>query len=256
MEPMVTNGARKGSRRSSPSRHSRAQGLTAVIFDEYPLWLETIARVLESVGVESVNSTSDAGEAIRMLEKQQPRLFVLGLDRAAEKRDQAASLFAAASRIKGMSTIVVASDDDSGFIEYCLAQGTTAYVLKTIRADDLSSIVRQTLDRCVYLFGTPKRHNSGELRKLTPREFEVLLHVADGLSNAEVARRLWISVATVKFHLTKTYEKLGVANRTGAARWAQRHGLLGADGAAAHSHSRESAPLRNGARRGHSLSRS
>jgi DNA-binding NarL/FixJ family response regulator len=232
--------------------------LTAVILDEYPLWLETIARVLESVGVETVSATNEADEAIKMLGEQHPRLFVLGLERAAEKRDRAATLFEAASRVEGMSTIVVSSDNDSEFIDYCLAHGATAYVLKTIRADDLSSTVRQALDRCVYLFGTPQKHHNGELSKLTPREFEVLIQVADGLSNAEVARRLWISVATVKFHLTKTYEKLGVANRTGAARWAQRQGLLGADGAAiAHSHGRESGPSRRSAgRSSHSLSRS
>jgi DNA-binding NarL/FixJ family response regulator len=255
---MATEGGHNGSTSHSPSRSNRAHGLTAVTFDEYPLWLETIERVLESVGVETVSATNEADEAIRMVEEKRPRLFVLGLERAAEKRDRAATLFEAASRIEGMSTIIVSSDNDSEFIEYCLAHGATAYVLKTIRADDLSSTVRQVFDRCVYLFATPKRPQNGELPKLTPREFEVLLQVADGLSNAEVARRLWISVATVKFHLTKTYEKLGVANRTGAARWAQRQGLLGTGGAAvAHQHARESDSSPGRDRRGsHSLSRS
>ena len=55
---------------------------------------------------------------------------------------------------------------------------------------------------------------------------EILGLLADGLTNAEVARQLWISEPTVKFHLSSVYEKLNVSNRTGAARWAQRHGLL------------------------------
>jgi DNA-binding NarL/FixJ family response regulator len=249
------SGGHNGSASSSLTRDGRAPGLTAVTFDEYPMWLETVARVVGSVGVEIVGSASEVEEAIAILEEHQPRLFILGLERAAEKRDRAAALFAAAARIEGMSTIVVSSDDDPEFIEYCLAHGATAYVLKTIRPDDLSSTVRQALDRCVYLFGTPQRPPNGQLRTLTPREFEVLLQVADGLSNAEVARRLWISVATVKFHLTKTYEKLGVANRTGAVRWAQRHGLLGADATTGpRPHGREPSPAAR--RAGHSLSRS
>jgi DNA-binding NarL/FixJ family response regulator len=258
MKRMAINGGRNARAPSSLPRNRAAQGLTAVTFDEYPLWLETIARVVQSVGVEIVGSSSEADEAIAILEEHQPRLFILGLERVGEKRERAAALFEAASRIEGMSTIVVSSDHDPEFIEHCLGQGATAYVLKTIRPDDLSSTVRQTLDRCVYLFGTPKRPHSGEQPKLTPREFEVLLQVADGLSNAEVARRLWISVATVKFHLTKTYEKLGVANRTGAVRWAQRQGLLGAEGSTApHPHWLESSPQRRPAKRaGHSLSRS
>jgi DNA-binding CsgD family transcriptional regulator len=54
----------------------------------------------------------------------------------------------------------------------------------------------------------------------------VLRLAAEGLPNAQVAKRLWISEPTVKYHLSRTYEKLGVSNRTGAARWAERHGLL------------------------------
>lgn len=226
---MTSGVERNGSTGAASARNGRGRRLTAAAFDEYPLWLDTIARVVESVGVEMVGAASDVDQAIAILEERRPTLFVLGLERAAGKPDRAAALFEAASRVDGMSTIVVSSDNDPEFIEHCLEQGATAYVLKTIRSDDLSSAVRQAVDRCIYLFGTPRPHHNGELDRLTPREFEVLRQVSEGLSNAEVAQRLWISVATVKFHLTRTYEKLGVTNRTGAVRWAHRHGLLGAE---------------------------
>jgi DNA-binding CsgD family transcriptional regulator len=61
---------------------------------------------------------------------------------------------------------------------------------------------------------------------LTRRELEILRLVAEGHSNAQVARMLWVTEQTVKFHLSNIYRKLDVANRTEASRWAQRNGLL------------------------------
>jgi DNA-binding CsgD family transcriptional regulator len=61
---------------------------------------------------------------------------------------------------------------------------------------------------------------------LTRRELEILRLMSEGLSNAELARMLWVTEQTVKFHLSNIYRKLGVANRTEASRWAQLNGLL------------------------------
>ena len=65
--------------------------------------------------------------------------------------------------------------------------------------------------------------------RLTRRELELLKLVAEGHSNAQVARMLWVTEQTVKFHLSNVYRKLGVANRTEASRWAQTRGLLSAE---------------------------
>ena len=61
---------------------------------------------------------------------------------------------------------------------------------------------------------------------LTKREREILQLVAEGHSNSQLARMLWVTEQTVKFHLSNIYRKLDVANRTEASRWAQIHGLL------------------------------
>ena len=61
---------------------------------------------------------------------------------------------------------------------------------------------------------------------LTRRELEILRLVAEGHSNSQLARMLWVTEQTVKFHLSNIYRKLGVANRTEASRWAQVNGLL------------------------------
>jgi DNA-binding CsgD family transcriptional regulator len=65
-----------------------------------------------------------------------------------------------------------------------------------------------------------------ELQGLTKREVEILQLVAEGYSNSQLARMLWVTEQTVKFHLSNVYRKLEVANRTEASRWAQLQGLL------------------------------
>ena len=61
---------------------------------------------------------------------------------------------------------------------------------------------------------------------LTKREVEILRLASEGLSNDQIAKRIWVTVQTVKFHLSNIYAKLGVSNRTAASRVAQRNGLL------------------------------
>ena len=76
--------------------------------------------------------------------------------------------------------------------------------------------------------------------------------MAEGHSNAQLARMLWVTEQTVKFHLSNIYRKLNVSNRTEASRWAQVHGLLPTPDGAGHrgglAHRRPKLALRNGAR--------
>ena len=179
-------------------------------------------------------ATTDPQEVVELLDEYHPDMFLLGLDRdPLDAGPYVGQPLLEAAQIDQLITIVLATDRDPEFAEQCLAAGVDAYVLKTVRPTDLSSTIRQTIDRCVFLFARPSAIGSPEVlpeegapEHLTLRELDVLRLVADGLTNAEVARQLWISEPTVKFHLSRVYEKLGVSNRTGAARWAQRHGLL------------------------------
>lgn len=70
---------------------------------------------------------------------------------------------------------------------------------------------------------TPER---SAIAGLTRREVEILRLVAEGNSNPDVARLLWITNHTVKFHLANTYRKLGIRNRIEASQWASKNGLI------------------------------
>jgi DNA-binding NarL/FixJ family response regulator len=131
---------------------------------------------------------------------------------------------------------VLSTHHDSSRIDSAWAAGASAYVVKTAHPDDVASAVRQAFNHSVFIPGaapapTPTAVDAPVRVErpggLTRRELEILKLVADGHSNAQLARMLWVTEQTVKFHLSNIYRKLDVANRTEASRWAQRNGLLG-----------------------------
>src|SRR5262249_8422993 len=86
---------------------------------------------------------------------------------------------------------------------------------------------RQAVEETVYTaVGLPDDPSSRAAKAagLTERELAILTALARGMSNAAIAKQLWVAQQTVKFHLTNIYRKLGVANRTEAARYASKRG--------------------------------
>ena len=122
---------------------------------------------------------------------------------------------------------------DKEAFRLALAQGASGYVVKSINPLDLPSTVRQVVEGTVYhprgrgvdgaIGGVPQ--TAAQASGLTERELSILKLVAEGLSNLEIANRLFVTEQTVKFHLSNIYRKLGVANRTEATRYAYRNGL-------------------------------
>ena len=125
--------------------------------------------------------------------------------------------------------------DDTEHIDAALGAGAVAYVIKTAHPEDLRSAVRQAFAHSVYLPSSRQQTAAAvehgpateDLPDLTRRELEILQLVAEGHSNTQLAKMLWVTEQTVKFHLSNVYRKLDVANRTEASRWAQLNGLLG-----------------------------
>ena len=114
-------------------------------------------------------------------------------------------------------------DEDPALIQRAGENKVDAYVLKRAQPADLVYAIHQVLEPDVYPvspFGSAKGEATDVDKKgLTPREREILTLIAEGKSNAEVARALAISETTVKGHLWRLYRKIGVSNRTAAARW-------------------------------------
>jgi DNA-binding NarL/FixJ family response regulator len=180
-----------------------------------------------------VGRTTDPDGALALVDEFHPSVLV-----ADTAGDGLLCIRKACTKYPELKAIVLSSPDDSGQIDAAFAAGAHAYVLKTAHPDDVNVAIRQTFEPSLFLPGpavaaAPANgvaavapDASDTVASLTKRELEILQLVAEGHSNSQLARILWVTEQTVKFHLSNIYRKLDVANRTEASRWAQVHGLL------------------------------
>jgi len=201
-----------------------------VLFDVQPLWLDAVERVLEGTWVKVEGSTTSPTEAVRLVAERKPDLLIVGLAPNGEQ-DGIATIRKAREVSPTTRVVALASEDDPAKVEAAFQAGAIAYVLKTVEPADLAAAVRQAFGHSVYFAGSPLRRSAPARPAkpnvaLTRRETEILGLAAEGYSNGQLARMLWVTEQTVKFHLSNIYRKLDVSNRTEASRWAQVHGLL------------------------------
>ena len=205
---------------------------TAVLVDEHPLWLEAVQEVLNKINVDTVGKATGPDHALALIEERQPKVLVTGIRMSRAEMDGIDLIRRARERLPGLKAVVFSMYEDVELVNAAFSAGAVAYVVKTAHPDDLASAIRQAFASSICL-ATPKTESSAEPLTeldnspgLTRRELEILQLVAEGLSNAELARNVWVTEQTVKFHLLNIYRKLNVSNRTEASRWAQLNGLL------------------------------
>ena len=207
--------------------------IRAVIADDHRLILAGLRTALgEADGIEVVGEATSGDEAVRTVARTRPDVVLLDL------RMPHGDGFWALGEIRRATpetrVIMLSVVDDPERVNDALAAGAASYIVKTIDPADLSAAIRQTVAGNVFaaLGGGVVTGSSIRAalqptppRVITDRELEILQHVAEGLSNSQIGKRLWVTEQTVKFHLSNIYRKLGVANRTEATRYAYRNGL-------------------------------
>jgi two-component system nitrate/nitrite response regulator NarL len=228
--------ARRRARPDSTVDTSVAKGISqsekrVLVLDSQPVWLRAIESILAEAGFETI-STGSSEEALTTLRRQKVAVLLLGIDGL---EDWERVLEAARrKRPRAPKLVVMAAHEDPRTVERALELGADAYVAKRAQPEDVPFVVRQVLSPEVYEVRPAFRSTSKSRDPngpppgsgLTPREHEILGLVAQGRSNAEIAKELGISEPTVKGHLWRLYRKIGVPNRTAAARWVTRSQLL------------------------------
>ncbi len=135
---------------------------------------------------------------------------------------------------KPVCVIILSMQLDPAWLERAFVAGATGVISKATHPAALATLVRETVSGHIFhrqpappanLAGAAARVRGGDL-PLTDRELEILQLVASGCTNGDVARQLWVTEQTVKFHLRNVYRKLDVANRTQASHFAHVQGLV------------------------------
>jgi DNA-binding NarL/FixJ family response regulator len=202
--------------------------LKVVIADDHRLILDGIKSSLEEDGGFEVVGEATSGERVLPIVGQtSPDLVVLDLRMPG--MDGLTCLDQIKKRHPAVKVVILSVSTDERLIETILARGASAYIVKSVNPIDLPAALRQAVDGTVFsAIGLPESTAPGAAKAagLTDRELAILSALARGLSNGQIGKELWIAEQTVKFHLTNVYRKLGVANRTEAARFAYQQGLV------------------------------
>jgi DNA-binding NarL/FixJ family response regulator len=189
-------------------------------------------------GLEVVGSAADGEEAVRLVGERSPDVVLMDLRMPRVGGVEATRRIKAEHPSVQIVVLTTYSDDESVFA--ALQAGARGYLTKDAGAEEIARAIRAVLEgdaqldpsvqrRLVDALATgaqPSRRRRGDLPDgLTQREAEVLSLIAEGRSNAEIARELFISEATVKTHINNLFAKAGLRDRAQAVTYAYRKGL-------------------------------
>jgi len=207
--------------------------LNIVVADDHPVVLRGVVDVLKScIDMNVVGAFGDGVSAIDAIRKLNPDIAVLDL--AMPGLNGLDVLAAVAVEKRQTKVVLLTASIADGQILTALERGASAILLKDAAADDLVRCVQAVAEGRKWFPAdlvdaaiereTGRRVRSEQIgQTLTPREREIMLLVAEGLSNKGVARRLDVSEGTVKIHLHNIYQKMEVPNRTTLTVFALAH---------------------------------
>ncbi|TCB65558.1 response regulator [Acinetobacter sp. ANC 4178] len=202
--------------------------MNILIVDDHPLFRHALIQAVRySLPQAQINETAAVNEFYERLEKgPEPDLVLLDLNLPG------ASGFSALVHVRAqhpsLPIIVVSAHEEVSIIQRAIAHGAMGYIPKSAHPSHIGEAIRQVLEGEIWLPPNlptnmsfdPRAADETELaeriQSLTPQQFRVLMMVAEGLLNKQIAYELDVSEATIKAHVTAIFRKLGVQNRTQA----------------------------------------
>lgn len=209
--------------------------IRVVLVDDHAMVRAGLEQLLGGdMDVEVVGTASDGLAAVDVVKETLPDVVLMDLQMPGTDGVSATRMIRDEAPM--VQVVILTSFSDRERIVGALDAGAVGYLLKDAEPEEILAGVRaaargesplhpRAARELLVARSDPKQPKDAGRVDLTPREVEVLTLVRQGLANKQIARRLGISERTVKAHLTSCFQRIGVADRTQAALWAQRNGF-------------------------------
>ena len=214
--------------------------IRVVLADDQALVRAGFAALIDAEDdMEVVGEASDGDEAIRLAGRERPDVVLMDIRMPGVDGIEATRRIAAAPRLAGVHVVIVTTFDLDEYVFEGLRAGAAGFLVKDTDAVELLRAVRVVASgdallspgvtrRLIAEFAARSRDTKtpAGLNHLTPREREVVLLAASGLSNQEIASQLYLSPSTAKTHTTRAMTKLGARDRAQLVVFAYEAGLI------------------------------
>jgi DNA-binding NarL/FixJ family response regulator len=214
--------------------------LRVLVVDDTTLMRQGIRSLLEKRNnFEFIGEASSAQEATDMVARLAPDVILLDQDMPGLDSIEAIKLIKARHPKAEIIVLAEEPDDEKPFRTF--EAGATGFVLKDINPDNLAcaiegvcngrtlihpQVARQLVERFRALAREKNGKNGAHLGGLTTRELEILLEMAKGATDREIARKIFVSTTTVKSHIRSIFRKIGARNRTQAVVYVLKNRLI------------------------------
>lgn len=210
--------------------------ISIVLIDDHTLFRSGIKALLSrQPDFQVIGEASDGLSGIKLVEQTHPDLVLLDLDMPVMNGRE--TLTQILSTNPKQTIVMLTVSEDSNDLTECMRSGAKGFLLKNISADFLVEAIRRAVDgdnvfspemtaRLVQSLIQPNvPEEPSELDSLTPRELEILGHLAIGNSNKIIARKLDLAESTIKVHVQNILRKLDLSSRVQAAVYAVQHNV-------------------------------
>ena len=211
---------------------TETEKIRVMIVDDHTIVREGLTTLLEvHPELILVGEAPDGGKAIELCDQLTPDVILMDL--MMPEVDGVTAIQSIMKSHPGVRILALTSFVENEMVQAALEAGAVGYLLKNISAAELveaikaahigkPSLAPEATQALIRATTAPPSLGYD----LTPREFDVLNHLVEGLTNAEVAQRLGIKPSTVKNHISNILSKLGAASRTEAVSLALKHKLV------------------------------
>jgi len=200
-----------------------------LIVDDHPMVAEGIQSILESYeDITVVGTLTNGKAAVEQVDNLKPDVILMDLNMPDVGGLTATEMIL--EQAPHTRILILTMHDSAEYISTALSHGAMGYVLKDVPTEEIKlavdAVMRSEKYLCTGAAGSLQPKESEAREALTGREQTILLELAQGKSNKQVAQELDISVRTVETHRKNIKRKLGISSTAGLTRYALEHGVL------------------------------